>query len=163
MIESSTESPVGVRIGIHTSIAGRLEVAGVHAAELGCDAFQIFLPNPRLGYTEPPKEGEAAAFCERRHALQLHPLVIHGNYLINFAACEPVLRACAIHAFQAEVMRAQVLANVADALRQATRSIRFNDLQILLENTSGQDSALGAQLSELAVARRGAIVHTNDE
>ena len=58
MTESSTGSPAQVRIGIHTSIAGRLEVAALRAAELGCDACQILSTNPRRRYAHPLNEVE---------------------------------------------------------------------------------------------------------
>ncbi|MGH9812268.1 MAG: hypothetical protein ACRD4T_03955 [Candidatus Acidiferrales bacterium] len=40
--ERSSPPGIPVRIGIHTSIAGRLEHAAERAHELGCDAFQSF-------------------------------------------------------------------------------------------------------------------------
>ncbi|MFQ5927315.1 MAG: deoxyribonuclease IV [Terriglobia bacterium] len=159
-----------VRLGIHTSIAGGLELAADRAAELGCDAFQIFSASPRLWQLRTLNEVEAAAFRTRRNALGLTPLAIHDNYLINLAASHPVLRTRSIQALQAEVERAQALeadylilhpgsagpqnrnralAQVADALRQALRGIKRNGLRILLENTAGQGTALGAELGEL--------------
>ena len=160
-----------VRIGIHTSIAGRLEQAAERAQELGCDAFQIFSSSPRNWTSAGIRPLEAEAFRQRRHALGLAPLVIHDNYLINLASPQPVLRSRSIQAFRAELERAlalqadylvmhpgsalglprrQALANVAAGLRQAMRGLQLNGLQILLENTAGQGSALGADLKELA-------------
>ena len=160
-----------VRIGIHTSIAGRLEQAANRAQELGCDAFQIFSASPRNWDHSALNPVDVEAFRTRRHALGLAPLVIHDNYLINLASAQPVLRSRSIQAFRDELERAltlkadylvmhpgsavglprrQALANVAAGLRQAARGFHFNGLQILLENTSGQGSALGADLEELA-------------
>lgn len=164
-----------VRIGIHTSIAGRLENAVDRAAELGCDAFQMFSSSPRLWQCRTLSEPEASAFCERRRALGLAPLAIHDNYLINLATVNSVLRVRSIQAFQAELKRAlaleadyliahpgsagtqdrdAALGNVADALHQAVRGIHLNGLRILLENTSGQGAALGAGLDDLAALLR---------
>lgn len=169
--EQTSRRPVAqIRIGIHTSIAGRLEHAAERAAALGCDAFQIFSTSPRLWQSRPLNSEEVAAFRERRRALRLTPLAIHHNYLVNLAASHPVLRVRSLHSFQAEVKRAlaldadylvahpgsavgqnreAALRNVADALRQATRGLKLNGLRILLENTSGQGAALGADLREL--------------
>ena len=58
MSKSSTGSPAQVRIGIHTSIAGCLEVAALRAAELGCEACQILSANPRRWYAHPLNEVE---------------------------------------------------------------------------------------------------------
>lgn len=164
-------SPAMVRIGIHTSIAGRLDYAAERAKELGCDSFQIFSANPRTWTHTGIHPMHAEAFRRRRHTLQLDPLVIHDNYLINLASAQPVIRSRSIQALRAEVERARVLqadylimhpgnavgltrrlarAQVVAGLRQAVRGLRLNGLQILLENTSGQGSALGAELPELA-------------
>lgn len=160
-----------VRIGIHTSIAGRLERAAERAHELGCDAFQIFSTSPRNWAAAGVNPAEAESFRERRQALGLAPLVIHDNYLINLASARPVQRARSIQALRGELERARALGadylvmhpgsavelpreqavkNVNESLRQAARGFRPNGLRILLENTAGQGSALGADLDELA-------------
>jgi deoxyribonuclease-4 len=113
---------------------------------------------------------EAEAFRQRRYALNLSPLVIHDNYLINLASPQRVLRSRSIQAFRGELERAaalqadylvmhpgnalaesrqQALETVFESLRQAARGFRLNGLQILVENTSGQGSALGAELEEI--------------
>ncbi|MFQ5777453.1 MAG: deoxyribonuclease IV [Terriglobia bacterium] len=160
-----------VRIGIHTSIAGRLEQAADRARQLGCDAFQIFSANPRVWSNALLNPVDADAFRRRQQALGLAPLVIHDNYLINLASAQPVTRSRSIQAFHGEIKRAlaldadylvmhpgsavglprrQARANVVFGLRQALKGARLNGLQILLENTAGQGSALGARLEELA-------------
>lgn len=167
---SSSRPAAPVRIGIHTSIAGRLEQAAERARALDCDAFQIFSASPRNWNSTPIPAVDAEAFRQRRYALGLAPLVIHDNYLINLASGQPVLRSQSIQAFRAEIVRAlalradylvmhpgscagltrrQARANLVSSLRHATRGIPFNGLQILLENTAGQGSTLGADLGEL--------------
>lgn len=164
-----------VRIGIHTSIAGRLERAAERAHELGCDALQIFSSSPRSWFAGSVKPTEAERFRERRHALGLTPLVIHDNYLINLASAQPVQRARSIQAFRGELERARALGadylvmhpgnaveqprdlalkNVIEGLRQATHGFALRGLQILLENTAGQGSALGAEPGELSEIMR---------
>lgn len=168
--KSSPQAAAPVRIGIHTSIAGRLERAAERARELGCDAFQIFSSSPRNWAGGGLNPIEAEAFRARRFALGLAPLIIHDNYLINLASPRPVQRARSLQALRAELERARLLgadylvmhpgnavdlprpralANVVTGLRQATRGFRLNGLQILLENTCGQGSALGADLEEV--------------
>ncbi|HXE74247.1 MAG TPA: deoxyribonuclease IV [Candidatus Xenobia bacterium] len=169
---SSRTTPV--RIGIHTSIAGRLEQAAERAHELGCDAFQIFSASPRNWAHPRVNPVEVESFRQRRHTLGLTPLVIHDNYLINLASEDRVIRARSLQAFRNELLRAlalgadylvmhpgnavngsreRALENVAASLRQGTRGIKLNGLQILLENTAGQGNALGAELEELAALR----------
>jgi deoxyribonuclease-4 len=165
-----------VRIGIHTSIAGKLALAAERAQELGCDAFQIFSASPRNWAATALNPVDVESFRQRRDALGLAPLVIHDNYLINLASGRPMLRSQSIQAFRAELLRAAQLGAdylvmhpgsaidlpsrkagldfVADGLRQAARGLKLNGLQILMENTAGQGSALGAELGELAALLR---------
>jgi deoxyribonuclease-4 len=115
---------------------------------------------------------EAAEFRARREELKLGPLVIHANYLINLASLDRVLRVRSIQAFHDEIVRAVALGAdylvlhpgaakggsvraaldmVAQGLRQGARGVRLGSLRILLENTAGQGTALGATFSELKI------------
>ena len=160
-----------VRVGIHTSIAGDLNRALETAHVLGCNALQIFSASPRAWPRRAELEAAAGTgFRARRAELALGPLVIHGNYLINLASPDRVLRARSIQAFHDELVRAitlgadylvahpgsargahprQALQWVAEGIRKAARGLKLGDLQILLENTSGQGTSLGMHFSEL--------------
>ncbi len=175
MSRSQTEKSIDgarVSIGIHTSIAGRLELAAERAKDLGCDGFQIFSSSPR-GWSRPALDPlEVEEFCRRRETLQLGPLVVHCNYLINLASAQPLLRVRSLQAFKEEILRAQALQtdylvlhpgsaagqkridavrNVIESLRKILSAVRLNGLQVLLENTAGQGSVLGADFRELAI------------
>ncbi len=163
-----------VRIGIHTSIAGDIAKSLDIAHKLGCNALQIFSRSPRMwphAKGNRISEVDAVRFRARRAELQLGPLVIHDNYLINLASPEPVLRVRSIQAFHDELVRAvalgadylvahpgagcgtrapQAIEDFARGLRQAARGIRFDGLRLLIENTSGMGTALGARFEELA-------------
>src|SRR3984957_18966858 len=158
-----------IRIGIHTSIAGDIAGALDIAHKLGANALQIFSSSPRmwdLG-TSRVSEADATRFRERRKELGLGPLVIHANYLINLASPDPVLRTRSIMAFRQEIVRAVALgadflvfhpgsgrdsskdlalSAISSSLRQAARGLKLGDLRILLENTAGQGSTIGARL-----------------
>jgi deoxyribonuclease IV len=161
-----------IRIGIHTSIAGDIAAALDIAHGLGANALQIFSSSPRMwGHASSRiAEADAARFCVRRKELQLGPLVVHGNYLINLASPNPVLRTRSIQAFHQEIVRASALgtdflvihpgsglganvessiAAVAQGVKQAARGLKLGDLRILLENTAGQGSSLGSRFEEL--------------
>jgi deoxyribonuclease-4 len=149
-----------------------LELAAERAKDLGCDGFQIFSSSPR-GWARPAlKPSEVEEFCHRRETLQLDPLVVHCNYLINLASAQPLLRARSLQAFKEEIMRSQALKtdylvlhpgsaagqqridavrNVIVSLRKVLSAVRLNGLQVLLENTAGQGSVLGADFRELAI------------
>src|SRR5258707_4469212 len=115
-------------------------------------------------------EVDAAAFRARREALGLGPLVIHANYLINVAAQQPMLRTRSIQAFHDELVRGialgadfvvvhpgacgeckpdQAVRLAVDSVKQASKNLPATSLRILLENTAGMGTALGARLEEL--------------
>ena len=160
------------RIGIHTSIAGDLNASLDIAAKLGANAVQIFSTSPRMwprGSTR-ISDADAARFRARRAQLGLGPLVIHDNYLINLASPDRVMRARSIQAFHDELVRAvalgadflvahpgsrlggdksQALADIAQGMRQAAKGMKLGELRILVENTSGMGSAVGARFEEI--------------
>jgi len=133
-------------------------------------ADEASLPATRGPKRERLSPAEMQRFRARRKELSLGPLVVHANYLINLASPDRVLRVRSIQAFHDELVRAvglgadylvvhpgsgrggdarQAVENVAQALRQATRGLRLDGLRILLENTAGQGTSLGATFSEI--------------
>src|SRR5713226_8962603 len=163
-----------IRVGIHTSIAGDIAKSLDSAHKLGCNAVQIFSLSPRMwsrGSGSRIAEADAARFRARRAELQLGPLVVHDNYLINLASADPILRVRSIQAFRDELVRAvtlgadflvahpgsgrgssarQAIEELARGLLQAARGLKLDGLRILLENTSGMGTALGSRFEELA-------------
>src|SRR5262245_9307090 len=161
-----------LRIGIHTSIAGSYLNALESARKLGCNALQIFSASPRMwqgGLARIP-DADATAFRTRREELSLGPLVIHANYLINLAAAQPMLRTRSIQAFHDEIVRAlalgadflvvhpgargegsagQAIATIIESVKQATKRVPMGKLTILIENTAGMGTAIGARLEEV--------------
>ena len=163
-----------IRIGIHTSIAGDITSSLEIAHNLGANALQIFSASPRMWSRGPSGSNVADAgaqrFRDRRVELGLGPLVVHGNYLINLASPERVLRVRSIQAFHDELVRAAALGAdflvahpgsgkgarmssaivaIADGLKQAARGVNFNGMRILLENTAGQGTSVGSRFAEL--------------
>jgi deoxyribonuclease-4 len=165
-------APALPRIGIHTSTAGHLAESLERASKLGANCLQIFSFSPRMWGNSPRiAPVDAGRFRHRRGELALTPLVIHANYLINLATPDPILRVRSVQAFRGEIIRAldldaeylvlhpgsrvggplePALAAVADGLRQAARGLDLQRLRILLENTAGQGSVLGARFEELS-------------
>jgi deoxyribonuclease-4 len=165
------------RIGIHTSIAGDIAASLEIAHALGANALQIFSASPRMWMRGASRisEADAERFRARRRELQLGPVVIHDNYLINLASPNPVLRARSVQAFHHELVRAmalgadylvlhpgsrgadlspgrgvdQAISAIAQGLRQAARGLKLWDLQLLLENMAGQGTSIGSKFEEL--------------
>jgi deoxyribonuclease-4 len=161
-----------LRIGIHTSIAGGYSNALESAHKLGCNALQIFSASPRMWVSGPSRipDVDAVAFRARRQELGLGPLVIHANYLINLATQQPMLRTRSIQAFHDELVRGialgadfvvvhpgacgdckpdQAVRLAVESVKQASKNLPATSLRILLENTAGMGTALGARLEEL--------------
>lgn len=167
-----------VRIGIHTSIAKSYVNALDSARKLGANAVQIFSASPRMwqgGMVRIP-EADAKAFRARRTELRLGPLVIHANYLINLAATQPMLRTRSIQSFHEELVRGVILgadfvvvhpgarrgvpvdaaiSTIIESVKQAARRVPLGPMRILIENTAGMGTAVGAQLEEVGAIVRG--------
>ena len=161
-----------LRIGIHTSIARSYLDALESARKLGCNALQIFSASPRMwqgGSARIPEVG-AQAFCARRDELRLGPLVIHANYLINLASGQRMLQTRSIQAFHDEIVRAvalgadflvvhpgargesssqQAISTIVESVKQASKRAPMSGLRILIENTAGMGTAVGARLEEV--------------
>ena len=167
-----------LRIGMHTSIAGSHLNALESAKKLGCNALQIFSASPRMWHTANVRipESDAKAFRARRAELQLGPLVVHANYLINLAAAQPMLRTRSIQGFHEELVRALMLgadflvvhpgakdessmelavATVVESVKQAARRVPMAGMRILIENTAGMGTSVGARLEDVAQILRG--------
>jgi len=161
-----------LRIGIHTSIAGSYLNALESARKLGCNALQIFSASPRMwqGGSARIPEVDAQAFRARREELRLGPLVIHANYLINLASPQRMLQTRSIQAFHDEIVRAvalgadflvvhpgsrgesttaQAISTIVESVKQASKRAPMGGLRILIENTAGMGSAIGARLEEV--------------
>jgi len=161
-----------IRVGIHTSIAGDITRALDIAAGLGANAVQIFSSSPRMwdGIKSRISPAELNRFRARRKELELGPLVIHCNYLLNLASPDRLLQARSVEALYREMIRAlglgadyvvlhpgcamasdtnSAIAAVARSLKQAARGLKLGELRILLENTAGQGSSLGSRFEEL--------------
>src|SRR5437870_5280370 len=162
----------GVRIGIHTSIAGSYLNALESARKLGCNALQIFSASPRMwqGGSTRISDVDAKAFRARREELRLGPLVIHANYLLNLASAERMLQTRSIQAFHDEIVRAialradflivhpgargestteQAISTIVESVKQASKHAPMDGLRILIENTAGMGTSVGARLEEL--------------
>jgi deoxyribonuclease-4 len=171
------------RIGIHTSTAGSLERAALKAAELGANTFQIFSASPRMWRAPAPDPAAVARLKDARARLDLAPLVVHDNYLINLASADATIRGKSIAAFRGELERALVIGaeflvahpgnykgatveegirTLAASLEEAARGLK-GGLQILLENTAGSGAHLGGNFEELAAIREAAGGRTEFE
>lgn len=117
-----------------------------------------------------PRPEEITALGRLRQRYDLHPLVIHANYLLNLASPDEVLRARSLQAFRGEIGRAGALGaeylvlhpgsyrngsaevgmrTLAASIREAARLTPFGKVTLLIENTCGQGSTLGCRFEQL--------------
>src|SRR5258705_10979798 len=122
------------------------------------------------GVTARIRDVDAQAFRARQEELRLGPLVIHANYLINLASEQRMLQTRSIQAFHDEIVRAvvlgadflvvhpgargeatagQAISTIIESVKQASKRASMGGLRILIENTAGMGSAVGARLEEV--------------
>ena len=159
------------RLGAHMSVAGGLPLAVDRAIVHGCDALQIFAKNANQwrGRMVPPEE--VRAFRARVKASGIRPVVSHASYLINLATINAALRQQSLDAMGDEMDRAEALGLlgvvlhpgcytagseaegldlIAESLLALLRERRRGKTMVLLEQTAGQGTALGATFEQLA-------------
>jgi len=125
-----------------------------------------------------PNPDDIRLLDRARQKLDLTPLVIHDNYLINLASIDPTIRSKSILAFRGELERAAAIgaeylvahpgsykgqtiedgmANFAHGVAEAAEGLAFNGLTLLLECTAGGGSLLGSRFEELRAIRDLAV------
>lgn len=163
-----------MRIGIHTSRAKSLEGSALEAHRLGANTFQIFSASPRMWRASTPDPNDITRLRAARERLDLNPLVIHTNYLVNLATLDPEIRSKSVLSFRGELDRAkaigaeylvvhpgnykgqtveQGLAAFALGLAEAAGGFKAPGLTVLLENTVGSGAQLGQRFEELRMIR----------
>lgn len=163
---SSRHSPVGT----HLSVRGKLAAVPARAAELGAEAVQLFLGNPR-GWATPA--GDPAADAAFRAGATEHGLtvLVHSAYLINLGSPTPLTYQRSItsvaHAFSraAAVGAAGVVVHTGSCVAEGGRELAMSQVReallpmldtlpdgapdLLLESTAGQGRSLCATIDDL--------------
>ena len=162
---------MSLRLGAHESIAGGIYKAFDRAESVGCDALQVFVKPNRAWAISPLVEDDVAHFKRRAAETGIHPVVAHTSYLLNLASPEEALWGRSIKTLVLEMERCEALdipflvlhpghhvgsgekaglARVAQGLGAVHAATLGFRVRILLENTAGQGSALGAIFEQLA-------------
>jgi len=164
-------------LGCHLSIAKGFTGAIDAAEALGNNALQIFSHNASSWRMKPILPEAAAAFRARFEDSSVEYVVIHTMYLLNLASPDAALFERSAASLEQEVERANLLginqivthlgahkgsgqaagvARIGDALDRVISSKAFEqtpDFMLLLENTAGTGTTMGASFAEL-----GAII-----
>jgi deoxyribonuclease-4 len=157
-------------LGTHLSVRGHLPSVPARAAEMGADAVQIFLGNPR-GWATPA--GDPAADAAFRDGVAEHGLtvLVHSAYLINLGSptdltytrsiasvAHALSRGAAVGASGVVVhtgscvddgSRAAAMRQVRDALLPMLDALPEGAPDLLLEPTAGQGQSLCAGIDGL--------------
>jgi deoxyribonuclease IV len=153
------------------SVAGGLPRAVERAVVHRCDALQVFAKNASQWRGRVIPKEEIREFRAKVKAAGIWPVVSHASYLINLATTNRALRRQSIAAMADELDRAEALgllgvvlhpgcytagneadglSLIADALLGLLRDRRRGKTMVLLEQTAGQGTALGATFEQLA-------------
>lgn len=157
-----------MKVGVHVSIAGSLDMAVDRAETCGCDIFQIFSRNPRGWNFLPLSEESCDAFRSKIRSGNLIP-VDHMPYLPNLASPKPDIYQKSVAALSAELERCEQLGipylvthlghhlgdGIAGGRNRVIRAINTalgksdNSVMLLLENTAGEKNSVGSSFEHI--------------
>lgn len=165
-------------LGAHVSIAGGIEKAISRGEEIGCTAIQVFTRNASRWQSKPLDAEAAANFRAAFSQSSIDYVAAHDSYLINLASPNDSLRKKSIAAFLDEMERCHKLgigdlvmhpgAHMGSGVKAGLKTLCDSfqsifhqapaDVRVLLENTAGQGTSLGAAFEELAEIVSGVAV-----
>ncbi len=159
-----------LRLGVHTSIHGGIELSLIRANQLDCNTAQIFSHNPRGWKVRRIPENNIKIFKELRNDFDINPIFIHTSYLINLAtqdtnllnlseqllkyelttADELDIEFVVLHTGSAskdngKVARKRAIASLNRVLSSGKWKAGF-----LLENTAGEKGDISSKIEEIA-------------
>ena len=156
-------------VGGHVSTSGGLVAAHGRAAEMGCDAMQIFNQSPRMWRPTAWKEDDIASFRSLMADGPIESIVIHAVYLINLAAPEQEVRSKSLESMKHAVRVGEAIGAdgvvvhpgsakkdpVPEALERIVEALEevlteTSGCRILLEDTAGAGGTIGRSFEELA-------------
>jgi len=156
------------RLGVHTSIAGGIDLSILRAKELGCNTLQIFSHNPRTWKKPEFSEEVINRFREYRRLYDMNPLYIHTSYLINIASSNKQIRELSLKMLIWELDTADMLgadylilhpgSSSEDVLKgkklamdilKKVRDTKSWNVKVLLENTAGERGDISSTIEEL--------------
>ncbi|MGQ9515452.1 MAG: deoxyribonuclease IV [Thermoproteota archaeon] len=160
-----------MKIGMHVSISGALDLAVDRAVERKCDTFQIFTRSPRRWEINDLDKKSAEVFKNKVVNSKLWPVIVHMPYLPNLAS--PVRRVfrASVRSLVAEVKRCELLGvpylvthlgshlgsgvtigreRIVQAISEALGNMTSR-VSILLENTAGSRNSIGSTFDDISI------------
>ncbi len=166
-------------LGCHLSIAKGFPRAIDEAEELGNNALQVFTHSPAVWRMKEITDEVARRFRDRRDASSVRYLVVHTMYLLNLASPDEALYERSVDGLIEEARRAGLLGadalvthlgahvgsgaeagidRIVGALDRTIESTVWAEspgVRLLLENTAGSGTTIGASFDELAAILAG--------
>ncbi len=157
-------------LGTHVSVAGGLHLGVQRGLDLGCQCIQLFTKNANAWQAKPLGDDVVAAWKTAWEASGMGHPIAHASYLINLASPQPPLLQKSVDALVVEWQRCETLgldglvlhpgayttsdeaegiARVVDSIVEAAERVSPQRCRLLLENTAGQGTCLGASLAQL--------------
>ena len=158
-------------VGAHMSTKNGMQAIFKDSFAINGNTAQVFTANPRQWGSKKYGEEEIAEYFSKKEQYPEFKIVSHASYLINIASVVPEKRESAINSFMAELKRcgtfkipyvvlhpgsftggerSEGIAAISESLGELIRIAEEEGVTILLENTGGQGSYLGATFEELA-------------
>jgi deoxyribonuclease-4 len=157
-----------VKVGVHVSIAGSLDLAVDRAKDAGCDVFQIFSRNPRGWGYKPLSDEDADLFRAKVKTTGILP-VDHMPYLPNLASPKPEIYEKSVATLTAELDRCGRLGipylvthlghhlgdGIAGGRMRVIKAISTaldgadSPVMLLVENTAGEKNSVGSSFEHI--------------
>jgi deoxyribonuclease-4 len=159
-----------MRIGVHVSIAGRIDEAIDRAVALHCDTMQVFSRNPRGWKSKKLVAQEVKEFRRKKNDYDIKPILVHIPYLINLATPKDELWRLSIRSYIEDIKRTDALGaeyfithlgahtgsgeqaglkRFCEGLNIVVKEARPKTM-ILLETCAGQGTSLGHKFEHIA-------------
>jgi len=163
-----------MRLGMHVSIAGGVDLAIERGVAFKCDAIQIFNKNNNQWKAFELKDEVIARYKQNLKHCNIHPVVSHASYLINLATSDQALWEKSRDSFAEELERCDRLgirwlvvhpgshmgageeygcARVAEALNEIYARKKIKCVATI-EHTAGQGNHIGYKFEHLAAIRK---------
>jgi len=157
-----------VRVGVHVSIAGSLDLAVDRAKDAGCDVFQQFSRNPRGWGYKPLSNEDCDTYRAKISTTGILP-VDHMPYLPNLASPRADVYEKSVAALTAELGRCGrlgipclvthlghhlgdgIAGGRARVIKAINTSLGESDdkVMLLLENTAGEKNSVGSSFEHI--------------
>lgn len=168
-----------MNIGCHISIAGGVFNAPQRAADVGCEAMQIFTRSPQGGKAPELTPEVISLFKESMVKCQMSDVFVHTPFYINFASADNRISHSTVAIVRDELERASLLGakyvmthlgsskemeeneateKVIEMLKK-TLDGYTGSCELLLENAAGSGKIIGATFSQLSQILK-AVNHT---